>query len=205
MQIAKLLATLLLTAKCHRTDVLRRRARHDHHNADAQGGRQGSNRHHRLAEGEGPRRRTHTHAVGRPARRPASAPTRTPGCPSRRAIRSVNVAVESKEPNSELNWFKQVIALRHNNPALRNGSLTMLDPANPDVLSYVRSTGSGAAVVVAMNFTAAPKTISLDLSRAGVTGKSVKTLATDDPSLKSTSTLTNITLPPFASWIASVQ
>jgi alpha-glucosidase len=83
--------------------------------------------------------------------------------------------------------------------------MTMLDTTNPDVLSYVRSTGSGPAIVVAMNFTAEPKTISLDLSSAGVTGSTVKTLATDDPSLKSTSTLKNITLPPYASWVASVQ
>jgi alpha-glucosidase len=119
--------------------------------------------------------------------------------------KTVNVEVESKQPDSELTWFKQIVKLRNTNPALRNGNMRMLDTTNPDVLSYVRSTGSGPAVVVAMNFTAEPKTISLDLSSAGVTGSTVKTLATDDPSLKSTTTLKNITLPPYASWVASVQ
>jgi alpha-glucosidase len=60
-------------------------------------------------------------------------------------------------------------------------------------------------VIVAMNCTGEPKTITLDLSTSGVTGTTVKTLATDDESLKSTSTLTNITLPPYASWVASLQ
>jgi alpha-glucosidase len=118
--------------------------------------------------------------------------------------KTVDVAVESKDPDSELEWFKQIIALRRNNPALRDGTETMLDTTNPDVLSYVRSTGSGSAVVVAMNFTATPKTISLDLSRSGISGTVVKTLAADDASLQSITTLKNVTLPPFTSWVASV-
>jgi alpha-glucosidase len=119
--------------------------------------------------------------------------------------KTINVAVESKDPNSELNWFMQLIALRRDIPALHSGTITMLDTTNPDVLSYVRSTGSGPAVVVAMNFTAAPKTITLNLAGSGITGTMVKTLAASDTTLTSTSTLTNITLPPYASWIASVQ
>ena len=118
---------------------------------------------------------------------------------------TINVAVESKSPSSQLDWFEQLIALRRDIPALHSGTQTMLDTTNPDVLSYVRSTGSGPAVVVAMNCTAEPKTITLDLSSSGVSGATVKTLAADDDSLKSISTLHNITLPPYASWVASVQ
>jgi alpha-glucosidase len=121
------------------------------------------------------------------------------------SYKTVNVAVESKDPNSQLEWFKQIIALRRTTPALRDGKQTMLNPADPNVLSYVRTTGSGPAVVIAMNFTAESRTITLDLSAAGVTGTTVTTLATDAPSLESTQTLTSITLPPFASWIASVH
>ncbi len=118
---------------------------------------------------------------------------------------TINVAVESKDPRSELDWFEQLIALRRDLPALHSGSMKMLDTSNPDVLSYVRSTGSGTAVVVAVNCTAASKTITVDLAAAGVNGTTVKTLAADDDSLQSISTLRNITLPPYASWIASVQ
>ena len=121
------------------------------------------------------------------------------------SYKTINVEVESKDPNSELNWFKQLARLRSSNPALRDGKQTMVDTTNPDVLSYVRSTSTGSAVVVAMNFTADAKTISLDLSGTGVTGSTVKTLAADDASLKSVHSLKNITLPPFASWVASVQ
>jgi alpha-glucosidase len=118
---------------------------------------------------------------------------------------TLNVAVESKSPTSQLNWFKQLIALRRDVPALHSGAMTLLDTTNPDVLSYVRSTGSGPAVVVAINFTAAPITINLNLSGSGVKGTTVKTLAADNDSLKAISALTHVTLPPYASWIASVQ
>jgi alpha-glucosidase len=121
------------------------------------------------------------------------------------SYKTINVAVESKDPDSQLNWFKHLIALRRDVPALHSGIMTMLDTSNPDVLSYVRSTGSGPAVVVAMNFTAAPKTITLNLAGSGVTGTTVKTLAASDATLTSISTLNSITLPPYASWIASVQ
>jgi alpha-glucosidase len=82
----------------------------------------------------------------------------------------------------------------------------MLDPTNPDVLSWIRIVKTGEpATIVAMNFTAEPKTVSLDLGSSGVKGTQVKTLLTDAPSLEGTETLQNITLPPFASWIAEVR
>jgi alpha-glucosidase len=120
--------------------------------------------------------------------------------------KTVNVQVEDAASDSLLNWYKQLIQMRATNPALREGPLTMLDRTNPNVLSYVRKGSAGSpSVVVALNFTAQPQTISLNLAGTGVTGNNVKTLLTDDASLRSTTSLTGITLPPFASWIASVQ
>ena len=113
--------------------------------------------------------------------------------------KTVNVAVESKEPDSQLDWFKKLIELRRTNPALHSGAMVMLDTANTSVLSYERKTASGAVVVVAMNFTGQPETVSLDVPGT------VKTLATDDPALQSATSLQNATLAPYASWIVSVQ
>ena len=120
--------------------------------------------------------------------------------------KTVNVEVEGREPSSLLNWYKRLIELRRTDPALRDGALTMLDSTNPNVLSYLRKGPAGAAsVVVSLNFTAQPQTVSLDLAGAGVTANNVKTLMTDDSSLQSATSLTHIVLPPFASWVASVQ
>ena len=120
--------------------------------------------------------------------------------------KTVNVQVEDAASDSLLNWYKELIQMRATNPALREGPLTMLDRTNPNVLSYLRKGSAGSpSVVVALNFTAQPQTISLNLTGTGVTGTNVKTLLTDDASLRPTTSLAGITLPPFASWIASVQ
>ena len=120
--------------------------------------------------------------------------------------KTVNVKKEEPEPASLLNWYKELIKMRANNPALHDGALTMLDPTNPNVLSYLRKgPGGSPSIVVALNFTAQPQTVSLDLSSTGVSGNEVKTLVTDADSLRSATSLNRIELPPFASWIASVR
>ena len=113
--------------------------------------------------------------------------------------KTVNVAVESKEPDSQLDWFKKLIELRRTNPALHSGGMMMLDTANTSVLSYERKAISGAAVVVSMNFTGEPQTVSLEVPGT------VHTLATDDPALQTATSLKNVTLAPYASWVVSVQ
>jgi len=118
--------------------------------------------------------------------------------------KTVNVASEEKDPHSQFNWFRQLIELRRTNPALHNGKEFMLDNKNANVLSFARVSGSDA-VVVALNFSSQPQTISLDVSPAGIQGSSVQTILTDAPDLSATTSLKNITLPPFTSWIASVR
>ena len=118
---------------------------------------------------------------------------------------SVNVKVEENEPNSLLNWYKQLIAMRKTNPALRDGSMMMLDEANPSVLSYVRKGPSGSpSVLVSLNCTGQPQTVTLDPAKHEISGDKVSTLLTNADSLKQQSSLTLI-LPPYASWIGSLQ
>jgi len=120
--------------------------------------------------------------------------------------RTKNVKAEESEPDSLLNWHKKLIAMRRSDPALRDGRQVMLDETNPSVLSYVREgVGGSPAVVVALNFTGEQQTVSLDPGKAGVTGKTVSTLMTDAPSLADTTSLDNLTLPPYGSWVGSVQ
>ena len=120
--------------------------------------------------------------------------------------RTTNVKTQEGDPDSLLNWHKKLIAMRREDPALRDGRQVMLDETNPSVLSYVREgVGGSPAVVVALNFTGEPQTVSLDPAKAGVTGKAVSTLMTDAPSLQSTTSLQNLTLPPYGSWVGSVQ
>lgn len=100
---------------------------------------------------------------------------------------TLNVAAESEDPSSSLNWYKRLIALRRSNEALRQGRLIMLDRTNPNVLSYLRRARDGQGVVVVLNFTAEPQTASLDLAGMHVAGHEFATLLTDTPSLLSVS------------------
>jgi alpha-glucosidase len=112
--------------------------------------------------------------------------------------KTVNVKVEESEKASLLNWYKFLIAERRKNPALRDGGLTMLNTDNTNVLTYVRK--GTPNVIVALNFSAQPQTLSVDWKAT-----EVWTLLTDADSLKETKSLTNLTLPPFAVWIGSAE
>jgi alpha-glucosidase len=120
--------------------------------------------------------------------------------------KSVNVQTETADPDSLLNWHKRLIDLRRSNPALRDGGMLMLDKDNPDVLAYVRTTPKGISpVVVAVNMSAEPKTVLIDLASMGIRIKSIRTLAASVPSLMNTTSFDSVVLPPFSSWVVSVQ
>jgi alpha-glucosidase len=122
------------------------------------------------------------------------------------SYKDVNVQTELSQPDSLLRWYMNLIALRANDPTMRDGEQVMINKSNPSVLSYVRKGVDGhPSIVVALNFSASPQTITLNATSAGVTGSNVTTVLTDAPSLERTGSLSNITLPPFASWIGKVE
>ncbi len=119
---------------------------------------------------------------------------------------TVNVASETADPNSLLNWNRTLIAIRARNHVVHSGVFVPLDPTNPSVFSYARTPASGGhPIVVSLNFTAEPQTVHLDLTAAGITSTAAKPLLTDSPTLNSLTTLTSFTLPPYTSLIAEVQ
>ena len=112
---------------------------------------------------------------------------------------TINVQQESTDPNSMLNWYKRLITLRRTHPALNNGSMTMLDRSNNNVLSYLRQSPPGKpSVLVALNFTGQPQTVTCNF-------KTVSPLQTDDPNLNRKTLPKQITLAPYATLIAEVQ
>jgi alpha-glucosidase len=117
----------------------------------------------------------------------------------------VNVASESKDPDSQLTWYRRLIQMRRTLPALRDGGTIMLNTANPSVLSFVRTAPAGAApVLVLLNMTDSSQSLSLDLQPTGLSGHTMRSLLTDAPALSGTLHGT-IDLPPYASWIGTLQ
>ena len=113
-----------------------------------------------------------------------------------------NVESERKDPKSILNWYQQILALRHTNRALLDGNYTALNEADPNVLSYLRSY-NGENVLVVLNMSSSPQTAKFDLASNGVTGATGTTLiSTSAPKQVD---LSAITLEPFGVWIGEVQ
>ena len=126
---------------------------------------------------------------------------------------TINVQRESADPASLLSWYRKLIALRRGNPALRLGSTAMLDPENANVLTYLRVTSEGRAVLVSLNMSAQSQTITPDLQRVTdlegkairIRGSHLKTLMSSPGALANIDLHAAVRLPPFAAWIAEVE
>jgi alpha-glucosidase len=124
----------------------------------------------------------------------------SPWLPVPASYEAHNVATESKDPNSVLNLYKRVLALRHTNESLLEGSYTALNQDDPNVMSYLRSY-KGKAVLVALNMSAASQKATFELSRQGFARAPLKTLISSEASVKGN----EITLAPFGLLIAEVN
>jgi alpha-glucosidase len=112
----------------------------------------------------------------------------------------INVAAESRDPSSLLSWYENVIRLKKTIPALEHGRNTMLDTKNEKVLSWMRKSPGGPPVVVSVNFTAEPQTVSLSVP--GFNGKLRTLLKT--PGAAEPESLQAIQLGPFGVYVGKV-
>ena len=78
-----------------------------------------------------------------------------------------NVASEQKDPNSILNFYKNLLALRHTNKALLDGDYVALNQDDANVYSYLRRY-KGQAVLVVLNMSENPQNVSFDLIETGI-------------------------------------
>lgn len=110
-----------------------------------------------------------------------------------------NVETEDQDPDSILNFYRRVLALRHEDPALREGRYIALNEGDPNVLSYLRQY-KDEAVLVVLNMSGAQQSVKFDLAKQGF-GKSKPTtlLTTIKPE---PSGVGAIELPPFGVYIA---
>jgi alpha-glucosidase len=124
-----------------------------------------------------------------------------PWLPVPPSYKTHNVATESKDPNSILNLYRKVLALRRSNGALLEGSYTALNEEDPNVMSYLRSY-KGKAVLVALNMSANPQKATFNLLHQGFGRATLKVLiASPEASAKGS----EVTLEPFGLLIAEVR
>lgn len=126
----------------------------------------------------------------------------TPWLPVPETAAIVNVQAQREDPDSLLNWYKNLIKLKKTMPSLARGTNTMLDVNNDKVLSWSRQAVGSAPVVVAVNFTAEPQMVDL----SGATRRPVhpRTLLKSPGGIDPTA-INHIELQPFGVYIGELD
>jgi alpha-glucosidase len=125
----------------------------------------------------------------------------TPWLPVPPTFTTVNVKAEESQPDSLFDWYKTLIHLKKTNPAFAHGDNVMLDTENSKVLSWMRQSPGAPSVVVSVNFTADPQTVSLSVPNSGGNVKSLlKTPGAADPASTG-----QIQLGPFGVYVGELQ
>ena len=110
-----------------------------------------------------------------------------------------NVATESADPASILNFYKRLLDFRHHEKALIEGEYIPLDENNPNVLSFLRRFRNEAVLVV-LNMSATAQKVTLDLAPQGLAASSDAILLTDG-SGATRSQGKEISVEPFTAYI----
>jgi alpha-glucosidase len=114
-----------------------------------------------------------------------------------------NVASEQKDPNSILNFYKNLLELRHTNKALLDGDYVAVNQNDANVYSYLRRY-KGQAVLVVLNMSENPQNVSFNLSKQGFSASEAKTLLSTING-GATQKLSGISLPPYTVYIGEVS
>jgi alpha-glucosidase len=126
-----------------------------------------------------------------------------PWLPVPPSYKTHNVASELKDPASILQFYRRVLALRHENAALRDGEYVPLNESDQNVLSYLRRY-KNEAVVVALNMSGNEQKVGFDLSSQGFGSAKPGTLISTMSSRRQDVQLSQITLEPFGVYIAKL-
>jgi alpha-glucosidase len=88
-----------------------------------------------------------------------------------------NVATESNDPQSLLNFYRALLALRHANPALLDGEYLPLAEHDANVLAYLRQT-KAETIAVVLNFSAEAQKLEPDWKALEIDRATLKVLLT---------------------------
>ena len=126
----------------------------------------------------------------------------TPWLPVPASYKTHNVASELADPASILQFYKQLLTLRHRERTLLYGDYVALNQDNPNVLSYLRRY-KDEAVLVVLNMSATAQQVSFNLSEQGFPSEKATTLLAAS-ALVPGGQLDQVALDPFAVYIARV-
>jgi alpha-glucosidase len=127
-----------------------------------------------------------------------------PWLPVPASYKTHNVSTELKEPDSILNFYRRVLALRHQDPALRDGEYVALNENDPNVLSYLRRY-KDEAVLVVLNMSSMPQKVSFDLQAQGLATSTAATMVMTGKPNRESASLKSVSLEPFGVYIGKIE
>ena len=116
--------------------------------------------------------------------------------------KSHNVASEMKDENSMLSFYRQLLALRHKEPALLEGDFQLLNGNDPNVLSYARRY-KDEAILVMLNMSGTEQQARLDISPLGFGTARVSVLLTSSHKPLPPASGT-VPMEPYSAFIAKI-
>jgi alpha-glucosidase len=126
----------------------------------------------------------------------------TPWLPVPASAKTHNVEVERKDPNSVLSFYRHLLLVRKEEPALREGKYIVLNGSDPNVLSYLRQYNNDIVLVV-LNMSATKQQPAFDLFKQGLASAQANTMLASGASAP-TGTLKTVTLEPYGVYIAKL-
>jgi alpha-glucosidase len=129
--------------------------------------------------------------------------TVAPWLPVDERYKTHNVETEKQDPNSILNYYHQLVAMRQTNRALLDGRYVPLNESDPDVLSYMRSY-KGQNVLAVLNMSGREQVVKLNLPSKEIAAQSAKTLLSTFGAPEQVS-VNALKVEPFGAWIGEVH
>jgi alpha-glucosidase len=126
----------------------------------------------------------------------------TPWLPVPASAQTHNVESERKDSNSVLSFYRRLLILRKEQPALREGKYIALNSSDPNVLSYLRQY-KNETVLVVLNVSATNQQSSFDLAKQGLVSAQANQMLASGASTPS-GTLKTVSLQPFGVYIAKL-
>jgi alpha-glucosidase len=125
-----------------------------------------------------------------------------PWLPVPASYKTHNVESESKDANSVLRFYEQVLKLRRSSSALLDGDYIPLNSDDLNVLSYLRRS-QDQVILVALNMSASAQDVHFNLAEKGVLGSQLRPLISTKQATSKQS-LDHVSLEPFGVYIGEV-
>ena len=127
----------------------------------------------------------------------------TPWLPVPESYKTHNVESELKDPNSVLLFYKHLLELRRNIPALLDGEYIPLNENDPNVLAYIRKEKDNLVLVV-LNMSASSDSVRLAIEARGFGVIRRETLLTSLTGKPSENVNDAIPMEPYSAYVAKL-